>query len=504
MIGLEITPEERFRQAIVRRFGLRFDDSKIGFLAEILRKRADARQVAPEHYPALVETDAAEARALGEELTVGETYFFRNKEQFRAFSEIALPEAMAAKASTGELNVLSAGCASGEETYTLAMLVRNAVPIPPWRVTVRGVDLNPAALRRAMAGRYGPWSLRDMPADMQDKWLVREGRDMAVAPELKSIVQFDCRNLADPGADIWREGAYDAIFCRNVIMYFTPAVQHAVVSRLAQSLAPGGYLFLGHAETLRGLSQDFHLVHTHDTFYYQRRAAGDQAPARHYVAGSFVTPATQYLAREAATVPMDVSWFEAIGNASRRIEALAVPMPVPEAARPAPPLWTLESVLDLLQRERFSDALELIGRRPHAVAADPDVLLLEAVLLVQDGQIAAARDVCSVLLAADEMNAGANYILGLCFEGAGENRKAVHHYSIASHLDPLFAMPAFRRGLLARRAGKFDEARRDLALALELLQREDISRLLLFGGGFTRATLTTLCAAEIKACEAAA
>jgi len=254
---------------------------------------------------------------------------------------------------------------------------------------------------------------------------------------------------------------------------------------------------------MRGLSQEFELQHTHDTFYYQRRAEGDQAPARHYVAGSFVAPTSPGMP-PVAVAPLDVSWFEAIGNASRRIEALAVPTPAEEAARPAAPLWSLESVLELLQRERFSDALELIARRPQAVAADPDVLLLEAILLVQDGQVAAARDVCSVLLAADEMSAGANYILGLCFEGAGDSRKAAHHYSIAAHLDPQFAMPAFRRGLLARRAGRLDEARRDLSLALELLQREDVSRLLLFGGGFTRSTLATLCQAEIKACEAAA
>jgi chemotaxis protein methyltransferase CheR len=314
------------------------------------------------------------------------------------------------------------------------------------------------------------------------------------------MIQFDCRNLADPDSDIYRPGAYDAIFCRNVIMYFSPAVQHAVISRLAQSLAPGGYLFLGHAETLRGLSHDFHLAHTHDTFYYQRRESGDVAPAQYFVSATSVPEPPPPL-----LLPDDTSWYTAIGDASRRIESLLAPGTVPVAA-PAPqrPGWAIEAVLDLLQRERFGEALAMIAQRPDAVAADPDVLLLEALLLVQDGQVRAARNVCNLLLVQDEMNSGANYILGLCFEGDGENRKAIHHYGIAAHLDPQFAMPRLRRGLLARRAGRLDEAREDLSEALDLLQREDTSRLLLFGGGFTRSGLSTLCQSELKACEAAA
>ena len=102
------------------------------------------------------------------------------------------------------------------------------------------------------------------------------------------------------------------------------------------------------------------------------------------------------------------------------------------------------------------------------------------------------------------MSAGANHVLGLCFEGLGDGRKAAHHYGIAIHLDPQFAMPRLRRGLLARRAGRLDEAREDLSQALDLLQREDTSRLLLFGGGFTRSGLSTLCQSELRACEAAA
>jgi chemotaxis protein methyltransferase CheR len=499
----ESPPEIQFRTLIERRFGLRFDDGKLAFLGDLLLRRATVRKTPPEAYLALAENDPAEQRLLAEELTVGETYFFRNNDQFRAFAEIVLPGAMRAGSAQCELSFLSAGCSSGEEPYTLAMLIRDAVPVPPWQVSIRAIDLNPAALRRAASGRYGSWSLREMPAAMRDKWLSPVGRDMQISPELREMVRFEHRNLADPDSDIFRPGAYDAIFCRNVIMYFAPAVQHAVILRLAQALKPGGYLFLGHAETLRGLSQDFHLVHTHETFYYQRREEGEKSAPRSPVAAprkAYDTPPVPQPSGEP-----DISWYAAIGEATRRIETLAAPNAQgPRTPIAQPPGWAIEAVLELLQRERFSEALALIARRPDSVAADPDMLLLEALLLVQDGQIGAARAVCNLLLTQDEMSSGANYILGLCFEGDGDGRKAVHHYGIASHLDPQFAMPRLRRGLLARRAGRLGEARESLSQALDLLQREDTSRLLLFGGGFTRSSLSALCQAELRACEAAA
>ena len=275
---------EYFREVVANRFGLKFDDTKLGFLGDLLRRRAEAHGTAIEVYLAQIEVGAAdeETGLLAEDLTVGETYFFRNGDQFRAFSEVVLPARMGTQASSRKLSFLSAGCSSGEEPFTLAMVARETVPSPPWDVSIRAVDLNPAALRKAASGRFTSWALRETPPEAQQRWFTPNGRDTILSDEIRAAVQFDRRNLADEDSDIWRPEAYDAIFCRNVIMYFTPAIQQAIIGRIARSLAPGGYLFLGHAETLRGLSQEFHLVHTHGTFYYQRKRDGDETPARHY------------------------------------------------------------------------------------------------------------------------------------------------------------------------------------------------------------------------------
>lgn len=137
---------------------------------------------------------------------------------------------------------------------------------------------------------------------------------------------------------------------------------------------------------------------------------------------------------------------------------------------------------------------------PPESARDPDVLLLEAVLLADSGQHARAERACQALLELDELNAGAHYVLALCCEGRGDPDGAALHDRIAAFLDPGFAMPRLHLGLLSRRAGDRDGARHQLGAALDLLQREDSSRLLFFGGGFGRAALVALCRDALVAC----
>jgi chemotaxis protein methyltransferase CheR len=493
---------ERFRDAIVRRLGLLFDESKAGFLGEVLQRRSEGAGMPIEAYLALLEANPgkAEIGRLAEALTVGETYFFRNVDQFHAFTEVALPERMRANAVSRRLRVLSAGCASGEEAYTLAIILRTAID-PSWQVTIRAIDANPAALRKAAAARYSSWSLRDTPADIQQRWFRNGGRDAILDETIRTAVTFEERNLAVDDADLWQGGSYDVIFCRNVLMYFTPDIMRQAMARISHALAPGGYLFLGHAETMRGLSNDFHLRHSHNTFYYQRRDRGDEgAPIDVDISSLPVSS----MPAVAAPMLSDVSWYGEIGRASDRVVALTSRTAAAVALKPEPvaPTWNLAVALDLLQRERFTEALGQIDAMPQAAVNDPDVLLLRAVLLSHSGQARLAAETALRLLALDEMNAGANYILAVSFEHGGERNTAANHYRVAIYLDPTFAMPRLHLGILLRRSGEYGEARRELKEALLLFQREDPSRLLLFGSGFTRDALIALCQSEIERCVA--
>jgi chemotaxis protein methyltransferase CheR len=519
---LEPAQVERFRAVVADRMGLAFESGKLELLSQVLTERLGAFDKSrPDSYLLKLEHGwREEVRALAERLTVGETYFFRYADHFRAFVEVVLPNRVSARAGQHCLRILSAGCASGEEAYSLAILARENLPDPAsWDVRLTGIDISASMIRKAKEGRYSAWSLRDTPAEMRAQHFQVCGRDYEPEPAVRPWIAFEERNLVEDDPSFWLPETYDVVFCRNVTMYFTPQVTRAVVARITRALVPGGFLFLGHAETLRGVSHDYHLCHTHSSFYYQRRdaiqpvhAGLDDAPDDH---GPRPWPTTS--TRPSMSVALglqDSSWVTVIQQASDRIAklvseprqpsqprvAVADGADAPDSSYRALPSWDLAPALELLQRERFADAMTFMRALPVASGADRDAQLLRAVLLTNSGQLDEAEQVCTQILAADELDAGAHYLMALCREHAGDRTAALEHDLAATYLDPGFAMPHMHRGLLARRIGDDARARGELSLALSLLAREDASRILLFGGGFSREALAELCRSELRSC----
>jgi chemotaxis protein methyltransferase CheR len=494
-VAVDLHDLNRFRAVIACRLGLQFDDAKLGFLGEVLQRRLDHFGRSSNAYLDDLERSlsTSEVSTLACELTVGETYFFRNVEQFRALAEVALPECMRARKTQGTLRLLSAGCASGEEAYSIAIVIRETVTDPTWDVLVRAIDINPIALAKAAAARYSPWALRDTPLNQQRKWFRREGREMQLDETLRQAVKIGTGNLVRDDPDLWPAAGYDVIFCRNVLMYFTPEQTRLAVKRIARSLVPGGFLFLGHAETLRGVSDAFHLRHTHGTFYYQRKEDSDSANLPMAAFEISVEPPREPIAR------FDETWVETIRLATERVAAL-VPLTPSESAPRSTIAWDSAPAFDLLRKEHFADALENLRGRPQESEHDPDALLMEAALLVQSGQLVAAESACQRLIVIDELNAGAHYLLALCREHAGDRDGAGEYDRVAAYLDPAFAMPRLHLGFLARRAGDPETAKRELGHALILLKREEASRIMLFGGGFSRKALIALCESVHKEC----
>jgi chemotaxis protein methyltransferase CheR len=458
---------ERFRDLLTRRFGLSLEGRRQADVAAVLAERvaASARSCAAYLDDLAAGASAAELGALAAAVTVPETYFFRGPEQFRALAEVAVPDRMRARATTRRLRLLSMACATGEETYSLAMAVRDAVTEPGWEVDVLGVDLNPTALDTAVRGRYPDWSLRAMPPLLQRRWLRPDDPMVRVVDEARRRVRFLPGNLTDPDAAAWQvPDGYDVIFCRNVLMYLTPRHARAAVARLVGSLAPGGYLFLGHAETAYGRTADVELRHTHHTFYFQRPRV-DAVPE----------------------VPVPNRKPNVVSPVRR-----TAPRSVP----------TRERLLALMRQERFGEALALCEE-----AGTPDAgtdALLHGVLLAQCGLLARAEAECRRLLDADGFDAGAHYLLAVCREGAGDGAAAEHHARTAAYLDPGFALPRLRLGQFARRRGDVRTARAEFGSALTLLAGEDPDRVLLFGGGFTMPALIDLCRREIRGCGSVA
>lgn len=490
---------ERFRTIVARQAGLRWDDDKLPWLRSLLESRVAHKGLSVGAYLDDVAPTRAEIAELARSLSVNETYFFRNDGHFAALTSI-----LRARQDSGarHLRMLSAGCSSGEEPYSLAITALDTLDDPQqWNITIVGIDLDSTVIEKARAAEYGAWSLRGLPERVRRRYFHRRGKRHVLDDVVRKMVRFEQQNLVGAGTLLWRPEAYDVVFFRNVLMYFTRDTVQRVLSEVEQALSANGHLFIGHAENLRGLALGFDVRQSHDTFYYQRRTSGVRRSRRGHRPGSTgaSTPAAP-----------DASWFDAIGRASRKIQHLshrsaigaeqASPVPVENALGSEPSLHErsdLAAALRLVEREHFHQALELVANAP---VSDPDAMLVRAAVLMNLGRLEDATTACQQILSVDELHAGAHAVMALVREHLGDCAGAVEHGRVAVYLDRDFAMPRLQLGRLARRVGDESTARRELRLALGLLPREDAARIVVFGGGFSREALMQLCRGELQAC----
>ncbi len=250
----------------------------------LLSARVDARIAAlgakgARAYLDLVEGPRGEDElgALVEAIRVGETRFFRHGAQLQALRRVVIPE-LRARASAGSraVRAWSAGCSTGEEPYTLAMLLDDAMPrARGFQLSVLATDISENALATAGHGRYEAAAVSPVPDDLRGRYFSPEADGFCVSPVLRALVRFERRNLVDPG---YPRG-FDLILCRNVLIYFGPVGREEVVRRLAASLAPGGFLFLGYSETLREFEEQFEAISTDEGILYRSRLETPAAPS---------------------------------------------------------------------------------------------------------------------------------------------------------------------------------------------------------------------------------
>jgi chemotaxis protein methyltransferase CheR len=213
-----------------------------------------------------------ELRQLLNEITIGETCLFRSPPQLDALRKVILPEivADASKQITRRLRIWSAGCSSGEESYTLAMslLEESRRLLKGWTVEILATDLNDRSLEAARAGVYGDYALRSTTDYFKRKYFSAvEQNKLQVRPEVKKLITFSRLNLQDDSRMLFMKGV-DLIFCCNVLIYFDGASKAKVINHFFSNLNSGGYLFLGTSESLMKLNDQFHLVHFPGTIGY--------------------------------------------------------------------------------------------------------------------------------------------------------------------------------------------------------------------------------------------
>jgi chemotaxis protein methyltransferase CheR len=265
MPEISVEQFQRLSQQIYQKLGLYFDERKIYFLKKRVEKRMAALGIEdPRDYVFLVsyaDKNGVEMQALANLVTTNETYMFREYDQLQAFANHCLPEVLSAKQARGDrtLRIWSAGCSSGEEPYTLAMIVQDVFPqAQSWACEIVATDIDENMLARVNSARYGARSVGEVPAEYREKYLTQDGDEWVVRRRTAALVQSRHLNLSDRMAMRGMRG-FDFIFCRNVLIYFDDLSRKAVVDHFYNALNAGGYIFLGHSESVGRASTAFQL-----------------------------------------------------------------------------------------------------------------------------------------------------------------------------------------------------------------------------------------------------
>ena len=424
---------------IIARTGHAYYIDKDDLLLDRLRRRWRAAGIADSAAYAVLLSDPREGDAewarLEAEITIGETFFFRYSEQFAALRTTILPELVEARRPDRVLRIWSAGCSTGAEPYSLAILVREILgeALPDWRVTIHGTDISTEALATARAAEYGRWALRTMPPEERLRYFthlppkpgIRREGGFALRQEFRGMVKFAKGNLlrlAEPG-DVTGE-PYDLILCRNVLIYFDAATVTRVVHGLGRRLRPWGWLLLGHAEP-------------NPTF------------------SAFLDP---------VSLPGTVAYRPLGLRPPPALEPAPVPPPVVEPSLPP-------------ERAPSPVADETPAEAPAAVpVADdpgPDPLtdaLARVRALADAGESGAAWRALRAAVEAEPMNPRLRFYEGLVAGSLGRAAEAERALRAALYLDRGFVMAHYHLGLMLLTQGRVPEAVRALDNARVLSQ----------------------------------
>lgn len=272
--ALATEPLIQIRDLIYKTAGIFQADGKLRLLEDRCQKRMKALGVPTlrDYHDLLTSKPMRQAElvSLLNEITIGETCFFRNRPQCEAIRNIVLPKIVQAKSKlfNRQLRIWSAGCSTGEEPYTLAMLLmEEQAMLQGWSIEIIATDLNERSLANARCGLYGDYSTRNLDQHFRAKYFTPEADKLRVRPEVQSLIHFSRLNLLDEGRMLFLKGM-DLILCCNVLIYFDAVSRKRVIQHFYANLFAHGYLFLGHSESLFGITEQFRLVHLPSTTAY--------------------------------------------------------------------------------------------------------------------------------------------------------------------------------------------------------------------------------------------
>jgi len=471
-----------------------------------------------------------EIRELLDLITIGETYFFRNKAQFDVLMKFVLPEIMRRKVDSEDkwIHVWSAGCSGGDETYSIAMAMKEVVPsYEAWRISVLGTDINRNALVCAKEAVYGEKHIGHLPNEYLGRYFKIRGSTYILNTNVRELARFEYHNLAkDP---FLHEGMQDLdiIFCRNVIIYFDAQTTQRVIENFYHSLAQNGYLFLGHTETLWQITDKFERVEFPQTFIYKKRLTPVQQDAmKPFIAvpeiaieGMFLSTAPiSALETEGKNRPsgstlsdsppsgwgvdgrtfiketdVEKSFFQqglgaGLQETSHPLDDFENP---PDAGEKVGSAYK-EATLCL---EEMKDQTALSSPN-HMIEQGKNHLrtyLARAALLANEAKYKEAADILGKVIEVDNLSVEAYYLLGVLSYKRSNLDEAETQFRKVIYVDPDSVLAYFNLGNMYLYQRKFREAAREFKNAIRLLEKRPKNEQVRFCEDFTVEFLLRAC-----------
>lgn len=396
--------------------------------------------------------------AIIERIVIGETFFFRDDSQFKALREVVLPSILEYRGTTNRcINILSAGCSSGEEPYSIAMLLNELLPEPMgWTIHLVGGDISQHALTKARAARYGEWSFRGVPTRFINRYFKRQGMYYELNDEIKRMVRFQPLNVADgiPFIDL------DLIMWRNVAIYLSPEKIRQVAAACFRALRDDGWLFVAATELSQEYFRSNEVVQIGDAMVYRKNGAREKP---------YVT--LPPLPELSPSPPRVTSPAFPLGHSTGR--HVTLPPPEKSAAFPSPPSAAQDaSPCELAERMwkqgEVSRAVELLN---GLTRSEPRALYLLARIHADRGDHEKAEEICSRYLDHVPDSLDGYYLLAMICQADDKEALAAEALRKAVFLDRDFVMGHWSLGVLYCKLGKPKAAHRHLLHARQLLHK---------------------------------
>lgn len=457
----------RIKAAVIGATGLAYYADKDAALAERLNRRlSDKPTTGLAAYLAQLAAEGPggpEYQALINELTVGETFFFRYAEQFEALCAVAIPECLRRNRDSRLLRIWSAGCSIGPEAYTLEILLKRhfADRLRDWQVSIVGTDLNASFIETARRGVYGNWAVRGLDPAVLAECFDRQGDLWAVKPRFREWTSFSVFNLVDGALPNYPRGlgALDVVLCRNVMIYFDEPTRTRLLDNLFQVLVPNGWLVVGHAETGQQVNSLFTPVPVPGATLYRKPRPG-YAPA----------PALPVAQQPAFTPPAPADLKPAESK--------------PAESKPAPPKKPRPATGPAAR-------LRATAAKPTPQPPVPSPVPTSPAAAASDGDRASALDACIALAERNRLDPVVHFRLGLLEEELGVG-DPIAAFKRALYLDSDFALADYHLALAYWRRGKLAPAQRHFRNARATVAAHDATELVAEGGGLTVAELRSM------------